>query len=168
MGYIDSRSSLPVCFDVGFFLCVHAFSYFTGAEDMILGDIMTRHLMMVRMDDPLRVVQFKLDKGGIHHLLVMEGTTLVGIISDRDLLRAMSPYVDTLSERERDRRTLEKRAHRIMSRHLITAHRDMLIDEAALLMLEKDISCLPVLDERGGLEGIVTWRDLLRYYASNP
>lgn len=127
---------------------------------------MSRHLVMVRMDDPLRVVQFKLEKGGIHHLLVMDGRTLVGVISDRDLLRAVSPYADTLSEQERDRRTLEKRAHLIMSRRLITAHPEMTVDEASLLLLEKDISCLPVLDEAGDLAGIVTWRDLLRHYAS--
>jgi hypothetical protein len=41
-------------------------------------------------------------------------TALCGVISDRDLLRALSPYVGTASENARDTATLRKRVHQIM------------------------------------------------------
>ena len=60
----------------------------------------------------------------------------------------------------RDTETLNRRAHQIMSREPITVSRTLL-KEAAGLMLEHQISCLPVL-ENGALVGIVSWKDLLR------
>lgn len=94
----------------------------------------------------------------------MQGKILFGIISDRDLLKAVSPNIGTLSETDRDRATLNKRAHQIMSRNLITVTADTTVEVGARLLLEHRVSCLPVVAADGALEGIVTWRDLLRAY----
>ncbi len=45
------------------------------------------------MDDPLYLIQRIFQREGFHHLLVVEEDQLVGVISDRDLLPAISPYV---------------------------------------------------------------------------
>ena len=86
---------------------------------------------------------------------------LVGVISDRDLLRALSPYLDTDAEMNRDTETLNRRAHQIMSRQPITISPESSLPEAAAIMLEQHVSCLPVL-ENGALVGILSWKDLLR------
>ena len=59
----------------------------------------------------------------------------------------MSPYVDTLSETVRDRATLNKRAHQIMSRHCVTVRLGTSVETAGYMLIEKKISCLPVVDK---------------------
>jgi acetoin utilization protein AcuB len=62
-----------------------------------------------------------------------------------------------------DTASLHRKAHQIMTRALISAAPDTPIGDAALLLLNNKISCLPVLDSNGACVGIVTMRDLLRW-----
>ena len=141
--------------------------------------VMTRVIITINMDDPLHQVQRIFQREGFHHLLVINEGELVGVISDRDLLSALSPYVNTPSEKRRDERTLHRRAHHIMSRHLITVTPRTPITQAAALLLQHNLTCLPVVGSAGPvrarteshlwlvtvagrrIEGIVTWRDVL-------
>ena len=127
-----------------------------------VGAIMSRRMVTVTMDDTLATIQELFKEHRFHHLLVLEDRALAGIISDRDLLRAISPKIGTLSETDRDRATLNKRAHQIMTRNPVAVRTTTLLDTAATLMLEKKISCLPVISEEGRLEGILSWRDVLK------
>jgi acetoin utilization protein AcuB len=131
---------------------------------MDLDSIMTRRVVTVEMDDSLRVINSIFTQAKFHHLLVVENKRLMGIISDRDVLTAMSPFIDTLAEQIRDTATLERKAHQIMTREPVTATNETDIAEAVQLMLQERVSCLPVLSEDGRVEGIVTWKDLLTAY----
>lgn len=128
---------------------------------MLIKEIMTTRIATVSMDDRLNVIKEIFEQAHFRHLLVVEEEALVGVISDRDMLRAISPYLDTDAEMTRDTETLNRRAHQIMSRQLVTIAPDQTLQAAAALMLEKNVSCLPVL-ENGALVGIVSWKDLLR------
>lgn len=128
---------------------------------MLVREIMTTRVATVSMDDRLNVIKEIFEQAHFRHLLVVEDDLLVGVISDRDLLRALSPYLDTDAEMTRDTDTLNRRAHQIMSRQPITIAPDRPLQEAARLMLERHVSCLPVLED-GALVGILSWRDLLR------
>ena len=130
-----------------------------------VGQIMSSHVVTITMDDTLAKAQALFNEFRFHHLLVVERQVLVGVMSDRDLLKASSPFTGTMNETTRDVATLSKRIHQIMNRALITANKEMTIDCAAQLLIEKRISCLPVVTEDGQVEGIVTWRDLLKAYA---
>jgi acetoin utilization protein AcuB len=133
-----------------------------------LGQIMSPQVVTVSMDDGLRVVRQLFEQHRFHHLLVVEGRRLVGVISDRDLLRHVSPFLGhDLAERTQDVATLNKRAHQIMTRAPISAGPDMMLQEAIGLILEHRISCLPVVDEQSHPVGIVTWRDLLKTLAAD-
>ena len=100
-------------------------------------------------------------RAGRRHLLVIEEERLVGILSDKDLYKALSPFLGSGSENQRDRDTLQRRVHQVMTREPITISPQGSITEASELLLTHAISCLPVL-ENGQVVGIVTWRDLLR------
>ncbi|MBP8117075.1 MAG: CBS domain-containing protein [Nitrospira sp.] len=126
--------------------------------------IMSTRAVTVTMDDSLARARELFNEHHFHHLLVVQGPTLLGIISDRDLLKAVSPNIGKLSETDRDRATLNKRTHQIMSRTLITVTADTTVEAAAQLLLEHRVSCLPVVSTDRHLEGIITWRDLLREY----
>ena len=128
-----------------------------------MGDIMTARVVTVDMDDRLERVKEIFDTKGFHHLLVTdESLKLVGFVSDRDLLRALSPYVGSAAETTRDLATLNKRVHQIMTRHPLTLRPQSGVAEAVNLLLANRISCIPIVDDEFKPVGIVSWRDLLR------
>jgi len=133
------------------------------AVPMVMRDIMTAPVVTVEIDDKLEVVKEIFDTMNFHHLLVVdEHKKLSGIVSDRDLLRALSPYVGSAAETARDLATLNKRVHQIMSRHPITLQPQSTAAEAVKLLLAHRISCIPIVDDEFKPVGIVSWRDLLR------
>lgn len=129
---------------------------------MTVDTIMTRRIITVTMDDSLRTVReiFRLYK--FHHLLVVDKDRLVGILSDRDFLKSVSPYLDKNSETERDSATLNKRVHQVMTHQIITVAPHTCCEEAARVLVEKGVSCLPVVSSDGRLQGVLTWKDLLQ------
>ena len=129
-----------------------------------IGEIMTARVVTIEMDDSLELVRDIFRKVRFHHLLVVDNEKLVGIISDRDVLKAISPYVGTMSETDRDRATLNKRAHQIMAHHPVTVRQSCPLQEAAQLMLIRGVSCLPVTTIGGVIQGIVTWKDVFRAF----
>lgn len=131
---------------------------------MIVADIMTARPVVVHIDDTVEHARRMFHLHGFHHLLVTNGRRLAGVISDRDLLRHISPFVGKMAERPQDIQTLERRLHQVMTRALITVTTDTEVVSAARTMICNKVSCLPVLDEQGAVAGIVTWRDLVRAF----
>jgi acetoin utilization protein AcuB len=133
---------------------------------MKLGSIMSTRLVTVELDDTLEVVKQIFDSARFHHLLVVDaGKKLLGVISDRDLLRALSPYVGTASENARDTATLRKRVHQIMTRKPITLSPEAPIADAVGLFLTNRVSCIPIVDPAFRAVGIVSWRDVLKAWS---
>ncbi len=131
---------------------------------MKISQIMTTQVITVEMDDEIGAIQELFERFHFHHLLVLgENGILAGVISDRDLLKAISPFISTLIERPEDLRTIKKRAHQIMSRNPVTVSGDQTIKDAAALMIDKQISCLPIVRPDQTIEGIVTWKDILKW-----
>ena len=131
---------------------------------MQVDHIMTNVVVSVEMDDSLRVVKDIFDNTNFHHLLVVDNNELTGVISDRDLLKALSPNVGTLSETSRDAATLNKRSHQIMTRKPVTIKLGASIQEAISLFNKHTISCLPVVNTEVQAVGIVSWRDIFRTF----
>lgn len=125
--------------------------------------IMSRDVETVGPDMSLMEIQDVLRKHGFRHLLVVEDDKLVGVISDRDVLRVISPFLDTLSEEPRDVKTLMRPAREVMRADPVSVSSDTPIEEAAEILLKHTISCLPVTSDGHEIEGIVTSKDLLRH-----
>ena len=89
-----------------------------------------------------------------HLLVVDEDVRLQGVISDRDVLRALSRTPDWR----------KKSVAEIMTKDSITTTVESTISTAVRLMLEMRINCLPVLDADGRVVGILTSTDLLKAY----
>lgn len=134
-----------------------------GDMQMSLAGVMTTRLVTVEIDDPLEVVKQIFDSVKFHHLLVVDpGKKLCGVISDRDLLRALSPYIGTASENARDTATLKKRVHQIMTRQPVTLPPEATVADAVKVFLGHRVSCIPVVGPGFRAVGIVSWRDLLK------
>lgn len=134
---------------------------------MKIEDIMSKNLVTVSMDDTLKTVQEIFNNTHFHHLLVVDDDTLQGIISDRDLLKSVSPYIGTPAETSRDIATLNKRAHQIMTRKLVTISAHVDINEAIRIFNTHKISCIPVIIGANKPVGIISWRDILKVLSSS-
>lgn len=130
---------------------------------MKASDIMASNVICVDIDERLPKVRQTMEDYGIHHLPVVEKDKLVGIISDRDLLRVMSPFIGSVSETPRDTDTLNRAAHQAMTRQPITVSVDTSIEEIVAWFKRVDISCLPVVDDEEHVVGIISWRDLVNH-----
>jgi len=125
---------------------------------------MTRRIVTVEPDDHLFLVRDIFAATGFHHLLVVEAGELVGVVSDGDLLKALSPYLGSAAETTHDAATLNRRVHQIMSRHPTVIDADASISAVVDIFQRQPISCVPVVDPAHHPIGIVTWRDLLRHW----
>lgn len=130
-------------------------------SQMVVGSVMRAPAHTVDVDLSLEDVHALFERLRIRHAPVTEHGKLVGVISDRDLLRHLSPFLGTLSERQQDLGTLRKHVHQAMTRNPVTIASDAPLAEAIASLLTHRVSCLPVLDLRGHLVGIVTLRDVL-------
>lgn len=134
---------------------------------MALNSIMTTRVISVEMDDTLFHISELLTQAKVHHIPVLSAKKLVGIISDRDVYKNLSPFINTAAEFPRDKATLEKRAHQIMSRNPICILETASVKRASELILAHELSALPVVNKASELVGIISWRDILRFALSN-
>ena len=130
--------------------------------------IMTAKLITVGLDDKLETVKEIFDNLKFHHLLVVEEHKLLGVVSDRDLLKALSPNIGSARETFQDIASLNKRVHQIMTRRPIVLQESATVDDAIHAFNTHGISCLPVVDLNFRPVGIVTWRDILKNLRINP
>jgi acetoin utilization protein AcuB len=129
---------------------------------MIVQDIMSRRVVTVELDDKISAVKEIFDNLKFHHVLVVEDGVLLGVVSDRDLLKALSPNIGTSTESYKDTATLNKRVHQIMSREPSRLHPEATLLEAINVFNTHTISCIPIVDHADRPVGILSWRDILK------
>lgn len=138
----------------------------TLAPARCVRDIMTTQLFTLHMDDSLRTAMDLFERERFHHVVILDHNRVQGVVSDRDILKSVSPFLNNpLLERPQDVSTGKKRVHQVMSRTPVIIGPDASLAAAARLMLTEHVSCLPVVDDGGRLLGIVTVRDLLGHMA---
>lgn len=120
---------------------------------MKVRDAMTRDLVSVSPDDFLSEAYDLMVEYSIHHLPVVDGTGLLGIISDRDiLLRSSLESGEIVAP--------DMALSEAMQTAVVTCKVGTTVAEAATIMLENKISCLPVVSGED-LVGMITKTDLL-------
>ena len=87
-------------------------------------------------------------------VLIVSGEKLLGIFTERDLLRLVATGVD-----------LNKVIEEVMTRDPYTLRPDQPLSKAALLMSEKGVRHVPITDEEGNILGIISSRDISRVYS---
>lgn len=121
-----------------------------------VADFMTKDLVTVREADDVALAEALLRLGGIRHLPVVRERKLVGILTQRDILR--SGESGKPAARELPVGTL-------MTKEPTSVRPAMGLAHAARLMLERKFGCLPVCEDDGTLVGIVTESDFVRFAA---
>ncbi len=124
-------------------------------------DIMTTEVTTLGRNDSLQLVKDIMTLGRVRHFPVMEDGKVVGVVSQRDLYKASLGAVMKYGEKAQ-RAVLEGIVVKeVMSDPPITIAPHASVQEAARLMMEKKIGCLPVL-EGPQLVGLVTETDMLK------
>jgi CBS domain-containing protein len=105
----------------------------------------------VKPDEKLTAAVAVMDNNNIGSVVVLDGETAIGIITEGDVVEQVSKGAQVLLEPVKQ----------VMSKPLITGTPDMAVQDAVNVMLEKRIRQLPII-EGSKLVGIVTDRDLMR------
>jgi acetoin utilization protein AcuB len=118
---------------------------------MLIRRWMTKSPVVIGSRETLAEARRRMDKGNFRRLPVLEGGELVGIITDRDLRQQIGQLEHT-------------RVDTVMAKPVITVTPDMLLDQAAYLLVKHKVGGLPVVEGRG-VVGIITAIDMLRAFA---
>jgi len=133
-----------------------------STEPVAVQDLMARNPATLDRNETLDLAETVMKLGRIRHMPVVEAGKVVGILSQRDLFR--SALVVALEFGQKTTSALIKtiRVKEVMSQSVITIAPDASVKEAARVMIERKIGCLPVV-ERDKLVGLITETDILRY-----
>ena len=133
-----------------------------------VADLMTRDVIAVRPRELLTVCWSTMRERRIRHLPVVDRNgVLCGLISHRDLVAASPSSLALETEVDRMRMLGWTTAADVMETHVSTAAAAESAADAGLRMVRQKISCLPVVDPRGALVGIVTDEDFVRWFADH-
>jgi len=119
-----------------------------------VADFMTKDLVTVREADDLALAEALLRLGGIRHLPVVRERKLVGILTQRDVLRSGSSGKPSARELP---------VSAVMTKDPTSVRPALGLAQAARIMLERKFGCLPVCEDDGTLVGIVTEADFVRF-----
>jgi acetoin utilization protein AcuB len=126
---------------------------------------MTKSPVTIKASDSLLAATRILKEKGFKHLPVLDGNgALVGVVTDRDLKRASASDATTLEVHELLYLLDKLKIEQVMTRKPVSVTTQETVQNAAKLMVEKKIGCLPVVDG-GKVAGILTKDDLLRLVA---
>lgn len=127
-------------------------------------ELMSKEVVTIHLDDRLSLAHNLFCKYKFHHLLVVDSKgELTGILSDRDLFKAISPNIGLASETDKDKATLNKRVHQISSRNPISLVSTSSLAAAVKRFYQHNLSCLPIVNEANKPIGIMTTRDIIKY-----
>jgi len=128
-------------------------------------DIMQKDVIWANPDESVQQALAKIQQRNAGYMVVGRENVLEGIVSKSDLTGALSPYLRTIFAKWRrplDDATLQIRIKWIMSKPTCTIVPDTPLAAIMENMCQADIRCLPVVDEQGGVQGLVTAFDIFK------
>lgn len=129
---------------------------------MLVQNWMTAKVISVAPDTTLLKIGKLMRDNGVRRLPVLDNGKVVGIISDRDVRDASPSKATTLDMYEMHYLLAEIKAKDIMTPRPITIKPTDTVEKAAMIMLDKKIGGLPVVDENGALAGIISDQDVFK------
>jgi CBS domain-containing protein len=116
-----------------------------------IADVMRTDFIEVAPEDTLGEVAERMTEKNVGAVVVKDHGTLIGILTERDLLKAMAARVHSS----------EARVRQWMTADPVTASSDTDVEDASRVMLEHGFRHLPVLDEDGHVAGVVSLRRVI-------
>ena len=120
-------------------------------KEEFVKEYMKKNVIVVNRNTTLRDVAKIMTENNVGSVIVVDNGKPIGIITERDIVRAIGRNKD-----------LNSKAEEIMTSSLITIKEDSPITGALSLMRSYNIRHLPVIDNEGNLTGIISIRDVAR------
>ena len=137
---------------------------------LVAKDIMTTDVKSLTLDHTVNACVKHMKDLKIRHIPLIDipyddsaNPYFVGVISERDVMRLISPSIKKVGEQEIDKRALKQLSSQIVSRKPKTVSPDTPIDEVISILLDNRIDMVPVLSA-SELVGIITTYDLLKVF----
>lgn len=138
---------------------------------MSIAQIMTHRnrLVTTAADASLASLREVFAKARFQHVPVVDSSNrLVGIVSVKDYFRELSPVMDSATDPAIGLFIRSRKVHQVMVTPVITITENSTVKQAAALLLQHNIGCLPVVDGQKHLLGLVSWKDILRAALTKP
>lgn len=130
---------------------------------MLVRKKMKRDLVTITKDERMTIAKKILQEKNIRHLPVVDGKKLIGLVTNMDIRKAEASPATSLEIRELHYLLDKIKVSEIMTRNVITIHPDTSVEEAATLLHDNKIGCLPVVED-GNLAGIITENDVMEIF----
>lgn len=125
--------------------------------------IMTRKPETVKPADTMEAVRKIFEKRGFHHIPVVDGERLVGLVSYTDYLQLIRTVFDNSQETRMNEKVLNATLVKdVMTQSLLCLSPTDTTEAALRVFKANQFHSLPVVDDKGHLVGIVTTYDLMR------
>ncbi|MCL2126994.1 MAG: CBS domain-containing protein [Treponema sp.] len=133
---------------------------------MNVSRIMTRNPVFIHPDLSLTDARSLMDRLKIGHLPVLgKGNELAGLLTREDMLKAGPSAATSLDMYEISYLLSKLTVDKAMEKNVITVLENEVVEEAARIMADRGIGCLPVMNN-GLLVGIVTDTDIFRFFVN--
>lgn len=133
---------------------------------MLVKNWMSKNPITIEEDDSMQQAMALMKENKVRMLPVMNKGQLVGIISDTDLKRASASDATMLDMHELLYLIAKIRVNEIMTKNPVTVPEDLTVEETAQLLMEHNISGVPVMNHKGDLVGIITRHDVFKILIS--
>ena len=134
-------------------------------KDLQVRDVMTQEVTTLKRNDQLSLANDIMQLGRVRHLPVLDDDgRLAGILSQRDLFRGALAHALGYGQHAQRKMLDSLLVKEVMSSDVITTRPDTPLVEAARVLLERKIGCLPVV-EGEQLVGILTEADFVAIFA---
>ncbi|MFZ5802892.1 MAG: HPP family protein [Candidatus Omnitrophota bacterium] len=133
-------------------------------KDVPIREIMASPAVTIHVQDPFHIVEQKFRMKGIRHLPVLDDHgKVVGLVTQRDLYRTVSPH-KTESGADYDEETLDEFIlEYVMKKEPLVLRPDDKISDAIEIMARRKFGCIPIVDDAGRSVGILTETDILKW-----
>jgi CBS domain-containing protein len=129
---------------------------------MKVTDVMTKNPLVMTPAETIGQADELMVENKIRQLPVVDGGSLLGIITDRDIRSFLAE--SSLLDPEERAKVLKTKVSEIMTTEPLTLAPDDDLRDAVELLIDEKIGGIPVVDETEGLVGIVTYVDVLRCF----
>jgi CBS domain-containing protein len=132
-------------------------------EELLVEDRMTRDVRTLHRNDKLSVADELMRVGRFRHAVVVERGEIVGVISQRDIFYGALAWSVGLGSDAHQKTLAAVAVKQVMQGDVVTVTPDTRLSDAARIMLERKVGCLPVVAAEG-LTGILTEGDFLSMF----
>jgi len=136
----------------------------------LVKDMMTEDVKVLTLDDNIEMCIKFMKENRVRHIPVVDSPTeedeqqyFVGIVSQRDVFRQISPYLGKVGQEDSDSEALKQPLVQIVNRNPKSVSPETTIQEMISIMVDNHINMVPVLADQN-LVGIVTSTDILKLF----